>query len=316
MPKLFTRSLAVGALATLLLSGCSSEPEQPTIQPKVRATYTDGTVGTVKEVKSGNTVSVQLGEQVKDVRLLNVVAPSKNNVEHSGNCLIEESQQFLAEKLPEGTEVTLNFDPSQAGTSGYVDAAVYAGETFINREVVAAGMASTTFATPNDKFYPEVSAAQQEAARGMAGLYSPDVECTIAHEIQVNIDEARAAGEIPEEDRRTAKYKEISAFYNQLQKASESAVTWTGSIVTLDATREKLEELHEVLGDNYYNEDGKSQAEVEADASASARPDGGAAEAPAEEAPAEEAPAEEAPVEEAPAEEVPAEAPAEEGTEG
>lgn len=298
MNKLLTRSVAVGALAAVLLTGCSSEPETK-VQPKPRVTYSDGTLGTVQEVKSGNTVAVKLGDQVRDVRMLNVVAPTKNNVETSGDCLVDESTKFLTDKLPAGTEVTLNFDPSQTGTSGFVDAAIYVGDDFINKDVVAAGMAATTYSTAKDKFYADISAAQQQAAKDGVGLYSPATECSIAHEIQAHIDAVNASNESPNKEEQAAQYKRSSDFYNKLKKDGESAVTWTGSIVTLDATTTKLEELKTALGKNYYNEEGKTEAEAAASASAdAARPgsEGAASEAPAE-APTSEAPAEEAPAE-------------------
>lgn len=285
MNKLLTRSVALGALATVLLTGCSSSESDTTIQPKTRATYTDGTIGTVQEVKTGNTISVKLGDQVKDVRMLNVVAPTKNNVETSGDCLVDESTKFLVEKLPAGTEVTLNFDPTQTGTSGYIDAAVYVGDDFINKDVVAAGMAATTYSTANDKFYAEISGAQQQAANDKVGLYSPDTECSIAHQIQQQIDAVHAADSNPNADEKKAEYQKISQFYNRLKKDGESAVTWTGSIMTLDATKAKMEELQTALGANYYNEDGQTEAEAQASASATGRPDGAtSAPAPADSA--------------------------------
>ena len=268
-----TRTLALGALTTVFLTACSAEPET-TIQPQTRASYSDGTQGIVQEVKSGNTVSVKLGEQVKDVRMLNVVAPTKSNVEISGDCLINESTRFLAEKLPRGTEVTLNFDPTQTGSSGFVDAAVYVGEDFINKDVLAAGLATTTYATEKDKFYPQLSAAQQQAAKDGLGLYSPDTECSIAHQLQEHLEAVKAAANNPKEEERTAQYKRSSDFYNRLIQDSKSAITWTGSIVTLDATKAKLEELKSALGKNYYNEKGQTEAEALASASTNARPEG------------------------------------------
>lgn len=288
MAKFFTRCAVVGAVAALLLTGCSAN-SQPSVQltPKTRATYFDGTVATVQEVKSGNTITVKIGDRTEDVRLLNVVAPSKNNNELSGNCLIEESKAALAEKLPAGTEVTLNFDPTQTGTSGFVDAAVYAGDRFINREIAATGLVATTFASQQDKFYLEISEAQQQAARDGLGLYSVDTDCSIPHAIQEQINLVNAAGGL-EEGERSMTYRKASTFYNELIDQSASAVTWPGSIVTLESVNARLQELQTALGDNYYNKSGKSVAEIAQEEAAMGRP-GTAPEAPVEETPSESA---------------------------
>ena len=204
---------------------------------------------------------------------MNVVAPSENNNVLSGSCMVQESKDFLASKLPAGQEVTLNFDDAQVGTSGFLDAAVLVGEDLVNAEVTGAGMAATTFATQKDEFYPQVSEAQQQAAKDGKGIYSTDTGCTVPHALKDAIDQVKSAGDKSNEDERKVVYQKASAVYNSLDESESAPASYLGSIVTLDAVQKQMEDLRTALGDNYYDETGLSQAEKQsASASATARP--------------------------------------------
>lgn len=280
----FLRCVTTLSVATLALAGCSSSggssAESAVASQQGKTAYSDGQKATIKSVDSGNTVTVDIDGAQKQVRLINVVAPSKNNNEPSGTCLLDESQKFLAEKLPEGKEITLNFDPSQPGTSGFLEAAVYAGEDFINQEVVAAGFAATSFTTQKDKFYPDISKAQQSAAKDGEGLYSAETDCSIPHEIKSQIDAVNQAKNEPEnDDEAKAKHRQVyqnaSSYYNELTKDQEAPASYVGSIVTLDAIKTQLADLQKALGDNYFDEHGESVADkASASATATARPGG------------------------------------------
>lgn len=270
--KAFRTTLVLG-LSALALAGCSpSAPESSaptTTQTKLK--LEDGLKATVKSVESGNTVTMDIEGTTKQVRLLNVVAPSENNNVPSGSCLVEESKEFLTSQLPEGTEVTLDFDKVQVGTSGYVDAAVKVKDELVNAAVVGEGLAATTFATPDDEFYPQVSEAQQKAAEEGKGLYSKDVDCTIPYEIEKQIKEVDKAGEIKDENERKAAYQTISAYYHNLVETQQAPASYVGSMTTLDSLREQIRALREKLGDNFYDEHGMSKVDRES-ASATARP--------------------------------------------
>lgn len=264
-------ALGVSAVA---LTGCSSAQESSApVSSQAKSHYQDGQKATVKSVDTGNTVTVEIDGKSEQVRLLNVVAPSENNNVLSGSCLVQESKDFLASKLPAGQEVTLNFDDAQVGTSGFLDAAVLVGEDLVNAEVTGAGMAATTFATQKDEFYPQVSEAQQQAAKEGKGIYSTDTECTVPHALKDAIDQVKSAGDKSNEDERKVVYQKASALYNSLDESESAPASYLGSIVTLDAVQKQMEDLRTALGDNYYDETGLSQAEKQsASASATARP--------------------------------------------
>ncbi|MEX3610872.1 thermonuclease family protein [Rothia sp. LK2588] len=267
-------ALTVACLAALALTGCTDSKEAaapaPTSSP-AKKTYQDGQKATVKSVESANTVTVDIDGSTEQVRLLNVVAPSKNNNVPSGSCLIQESTDYLKKKLPAGSEVTLKFDKAQVGTSGYLDAAMYSGDQFINKQVARDGMAATTYTTQNDTFYPEISQAQQDAAKDAVGLYSKDVDCTIPHMIAQAQEKAKSAKDIKDEQQRKIAYQEASTVYNDLNDEVSAPAQWVGSIVTLEPVRQQLEELKTDLGKNYYNKEGVSEAD-QATASPTGRP--------------------------------------------
>ncbi|TFU22302.1 hypothetical protein E4U03_06410 [Rothia nasimurium] len=270
------------ALALVSLTACGSSDTAGSTASAPTITYTDGMTATVVSVESANTFTASFDGVEKQVRLINTSSPTDNGVALSSNCLVSESKALLAEKLPEGSQVTLNFDESQRGATGYVEAAVYAGDAFINRDMARAGMVATTFTTATDEFYGEISQAQQDAANEGAGLYSKGVECTIPAEIQAHqakVEDARnweintSADASVEDQKRVSEretiYKEASAFYTELEGQKAAPAQWVGSIVTLDAVENQLTDLKSLLGDDFYPENGTSvnqQKKAEAEA--------------------------------------------------
>lgn len=275
------RLAPLAAVTVLTLTACgASTGSAPEVTPTI--SYTDGMVANVVSVESANTFVANIDGVEKEVRLINTAAPSSNGVALSSTCLVDESKALLAEKLPEGSQVTLNFDESQRGATGYVEAAVYAGDAFINRDMARAGMVATTFTAATDEFYGEISQAQQDAANEGVGLYSKDIECTIPAQIQAQkaaVDDAKTwevdtSDEAPLEEKqreneRQTIYQDASAFYNELEGQKAAPAQWVGSIVTLDAVSNQLTDLKNLLGDDFYPENGTSvnqQKKAEAEA--------------------------------------------------
>ena len=259
--KRFTPLAAVSLLALTACGSGSNEAATPS--PSIN--YQDGMSATVVSVETGNTFTAEIEGVQKPVRLINTAAPSAHGVALSNTCLVEESTSKLAEKLPEGAEVTLNFDESQRGGTGYVEAAVYTGEAFINADMARSGLVSTTFATADDEFYSPISEAQQEAANEGLGLYSKDTDCTISASIeeQVKAVEDARSWDVPADDttrtaEREAVYMDASELYNSLQDEVPAPSSWVGSIVTLDAVQKEMSDLKSLLGDDYYPKRGST----------------------------------------------------------
>ncbi len=268
-------ALVTLACLPLLLASCATDTStqsSTSATPLNRASYQNGTEAEVKSVDNGNTITVDINGAQRQVRLLNVVAPTENNNAYSGNCLIDQSLDFLEQKLPLGSKVSLNFDKSQIGSSGYLDAAVYSGETLLNAAIVRAGLANTTYTTQEDEYYPQVSQAQQEAAREGLGLYSSQTECSIPHRIKQALNAVKPVDSAADDTAKEKIYEDASTVYNEFYEERDATAAWVGSIVSLDAVSEQLKELRELLGMNYYDADGRSLAQ-QASASPSGRPD-------------------------------------------
>ncbi|MBM7052291.1 MULTISPECIES: thermonuclease family protein [unclassified Rothia (in: high G+C Gram-positive bacteria)] len=282
----FSRLLALSAVSVAALVGCSSAANnagdsmavatetapasQQVVTPKPPE-FPDGTMGTVVEVRNGNTLVLNIEGKDREVRLINVLAPHERSADISGSCLVNEATDFTRGLLPVGTEVTLNFDPAALGTSGYLEAAVYKGEEFVNRTVVAEGFGAATYLSFSDKFYQEISEAQLAAVEAGKGVYSPDTECSIQHMLNSEISAVQGAGSLSEDDAKIV-YREASDFYNDLQRTATNPASWAGSITTLEPTHLKMTDLLEALGGNYYDQNGVKAADKERASAAPVRP--------------------------------------------
>lgn len=137
----------------------------------------DTHMATVADVIDGDTIRVSKpGEQeTTRIRLLNIDTP-----EIGKECYAEQAQHFLEELIPEGTRVRLEYDQEPTDHYGRELAGVYVGDTFVNKEVAAAGLAVSIVVEPNDRFYHEIDEAVAAAKRQQRGVYAPDSGCSFA----------------------------------------------------------------------------------------------------------------------------------------
>ena len=132
---------------------------------------------TVQHVVDGDTVYVLLDGQRTKVRLLNVDAPEIPHPGKPGECYGEEAAAYLAQKLPEGSEVELEFDVERFdGYDRTLAGVTYKGE-FVNESLVASGHATAMKVEPNVRFYGALRAAQKKAERANAGMFDPANGC-------------------------------------------------------------------------------------------------------------------------------------------
>lgn len=149
----------------------------------------------VVRVIDGDTIVVERGGETLDVRLLNVDTPETKHPDKPVQCLGPEATDFLTRMLPAGTVVTLEFDEGRKDPHGRDLAGVFLQGTLVNAEIARAGFGAAKVYDGNDRFYPQVLQAQQEAMAGERGLYSPTIECTVP--AQVTDLERKAQGAQP-----------------------------------------------------------------------------------------------------------------------
>ena len=161
--------LALGALlAGSLLTGCDDGSGE----------------GTVVRVVDGDTlVAVVAGEETT-IRLLNIDTPETKHPDLPVQCLGPEATDFLAERLPAGTEIELEYDEERLDRYDRTLAGVYESGSLVNAEIAAEGLGVPVYFEPNARFLPEVEEAAATALSEGLGLFSAATECTVPAQVE------------------------------------------------------------------------------------------------------------------------------------
>ena len=161
--------LALGALlAGALLTGCDDGSGE----------------GTVVRVVDGDTlVAVVAGEETT-IRLLNIDTPETKHPDLPVQCLGPEATDFLAERLPAGTEIELEYDEERLDRYDRTLAGVYESGSLVNAEIAAEGLGVPVYFEPNERFLPEVEEAAATAQSEGLGLFSAATECTVPAQVE------------------------------------------------------------------------------------------------------------------------------------
>ena len=154
-----TWSTAVVAL--LIVAACGGDTEPATTFPPGTTTTTVGTAGTVLAVLDGDSLRIDLGLDVAEVRLLGINAPE------AGECWAEPSREALVALV--AAVVTISGE--ERDQFGRLLAFVFAGSTDVNLEMVRSGNA---IATSGHTRALELISAEDEAVEAGAGLWAPD----------------------------------------------------------------------------------------------------------------------------------------------
>lgn len=135
--------------------------------------------GEVVRVVDGDTLIALVDGEETTIRLLNIDTPETKDPDEAVQCLGPEAAEFLADRLPAGTEIELDYDEERLDRYDRTLAAVYESESLINAEIAAAGLGVPVYFAPNDRFLPEVEDAARSAQSDGSGLYSSQVECAL-----------------------------------------------------------------------------------------------------------------------------------------
>ncbi len=107
-------------------------------------------------------------------------------------CLGPEATEYLKQRLPVGSSVHLEYDVERTDKYERTLAGVFHNGEFINAEIARAGYGVAVLFEPNDRFYEDVREAQEEASVRKAGLFSPEVDCSIPGQVQTALEDLSA----------------------------------------------------------------------------------------------------------------------------
>jgi micrococcal nuclease len=125
----------------------------------------------VIRVVDGDTIKVSLaGGRTERVRYIGVDTPESVKPGTPVQCFAKRASHFNA-SLVDGRAVTLRMDAEERDRYGRLLAYVYAGDRFVNRELVAKGYARTMTIPPNVAHADEFARLAQRAREAGRGLW-------------------------------------------------------------------------------------------------------------------------------------------------
>ena len=139
-------------------SGSTQVPEGP------------GDPATVTRVIDGDTIEVELGGEILDVRLIGIDTPETVHPTEPVGCYGPAASRFTTTLL-EGKDVQLEFDVELLDRYGRTLAYVWLGEGLFNETLVARGFAQVSTYPPNVKYVDRFISAQRDARSNERGLW-------------------------------------------------------------------------------------------------------------------------------------------------
>jgi len=125
-------------------------------------------VGLVVRVIDGDTIDVDLGDDVYRVRYVGVNTPERDE-----SCYAEAVR--ANKSLVEGQEVTLVVDRSDTDRYDRLLRYVYVGSTLVNERLIRDGWAEVVLYEPDDGHYDSFVQLEREATRANRGCHSSGI---------------------------------------------------------------------------------------------------------------------------------------------
>jgi endonuclease YncB( thermonuclease family) len=157
--------LSLLLLIVMIVSACTLEDEQDSPLPP---DSTNGDSYTVVNVVDGDTIDVQQGAVTYRVRYVGVNTPERDEV-----CYTDALQ--ANEALVSGQVVRMEIDQSNTDRYGRLLRYVYVGDVFVNERLVSDGYAEAVLYEPDDRYFDQFSAIEQEAAQANLGCHATGI---------------------------------------------------------------------------------------------------------------------------------------------
>ncbi|MET0725217.1 MAG: thermonuclease family protein [Leifsonia sp.] len=165
-------ALALTATIAVTLSGLAFTPSaaNATTEP-----------ATVARIVDGDTLDIDTGGLISRVRLLNIDTPELKGADGQPECLAVEATAALAELLPVGSAIQLDYDRVRQDRYGRTLAAVVNGNgVMVDAELARRGLGLAANFGDNTRFLSTIRAAEMQARGAGVGLWDPAVACSPA----------------------------------------------------------------------------------------------------------------------------------------
>lgn len=146
---------------TLILAGCTFGFEP---KPTNGGSAPNGETATVVRVVDGDTIDVTIDGQPYTIRYVGINTPERDEP-----CYLEAKQANA--RMVEGQVVTLTKDTSETDRYGRLLRYIYAGNTFVNAELVKQGYAEVVLYEPDDAYFDQFRQYENEARSADRGCH-------------------------------------------------------------------------------------------------------------------------------------------------
>ena len=190
----------------------------------------DQRVAEVVKIVDGDTLDVRYSGSVHRVRLLNIDTPEVGRQGADSECLAEEATDYLRERLPVGSEVTLSRDEKGRDRYDRELRGVHDGRGFVNADLVRLGLAVPMHIAPNFRYRAEVDTAHEQASSNEIGLFDPAHGCTVAarsERVHQAVEDGDRAGAYQEAVALRAILRDPESFGSRLMGTTERTRTIT-----------------------------------------------------------------------------------------
>jgi micrococcal nuclease len=185
----------------------------------------------------GDTFDVEVNGAPERIRLINIDTPETRDPEEPVQCLGPEAPAFLANLVPLGSPVRLEFDRERRDPYGRTVAAVFTADgKMINAEVARAGLARVVTYGNKDRFRPPIEQASEEAAANGRGLHSTDVPCTLPAQAKT-VNDAVYQAPVTANQPTAASSQDLYAAADRTGLARQGAVAF---LITLDRVKDDM----------------------------------------------------------------------------
>lgn len=172
---------------------------------------------TVSRIIDGDTLIVEIDGRQETIRLLNIDTPETKHPSKAKQCLGDEATQWLADRLPPGTSIVLEFDEEKTDRYGRQLAAVFESDALINAEIAREGLGVPVVYGENSKFLAEVQEAHEMAISAERGLFDSGQDCTMSAKVETMEQLAEALAQLEYEGDPSGALEEATAVLEEIQ---------------------------------------------------------------------------------------------------